>query len=115
MSSFTTSTLYVWQSRVEIEHYSIAYFDHVTAFPRLKRCSAELSLRAGLIRAAKVQAHLCDNAPNKLITIARNHSTSTSGNHSKQKFTSAVEDSSCSSYSQVQARNPAPHGLVKLS
>ena len=26
---------YVWQSRVEIENYSIAYFDHVTAFEAL--------------------------------------------------------------------------------
>jgi len=23
---------YMWQSRVEIEHYSVAYFDHGTAF-----------------------------------------------------------------------------------
>ena len=26
---------YTWQSRVEIEHYSIAYFDCVTAFKAL--------------------------------------------------------------------------------
>ena len=27
---------YVWQSRVEIKHYSVAYFDHVTALQVLK-------------------------------------------------------------------------------
>ena len=27
--------LYMWQSRVEIEHYSIAYFDRVTVFEAL--------------------------------------------------------------------------------
>ena len=26
----------VWQSWVEIEHYSIAYFDHITAFKALQ-------------------------------------------------------------------------------
>ena len=26
----------VWQSRVEIEHYSVAYFDRVTAFKALQ-------------------------------------------------------------------------------
>ena len=36
------------QSRVEIEHYSIAYFDTLL---RLKRCSSELPLRAELIPA----------------------------------------------------------------
>jgi len=25
----------MWQSRVEIKHYSIAYFDHITAFEAL--------------------------------------------------------------------------------
>ena len=35
-------------SRVEIEHYSVAYFDRIL---RSKRSSAELTLRAGLIRA----------------------------------------------------------------
>ena len=24
--------MYVWQSRVEIEHYSVVYFDRITAF-----------------------------------------------------------------------------------
>ena len=33
---------------VEIEHYSVAYFDRITAFEALY--SVELSLRAGLIR-----------------------------------------------------------------
>ena len=28
---------YMWQSRVEIKHYFIAYFDHVTALQVLKR------------------------------------------------------------------------------
>ena len=27
--------LYTWQSQVEIEHYSIAYFDRFTAFEAL--------------------------------------------------------------------------------
>ena len=40
---------YVWQSQVEIEHNSVAYFDHVTAFE--VRCSAIFPLRVGLIRA----------------------------------------------------------------
>ena len=38
---------YMWQSRVEIEHYFVAYFDHVTA---LQCLSAELRLRVGLVR-----------------------------------------------------------------
>jgi len=25
----------MWQSQVEIEHYSVAYFDHITAFEAL--------------------------------------------------------------------------------
>ena len=36
----------VWQSQVEIEHYSFAYFDRVTTI-----CSAELLLRTRLMRA----------------------------------------------------------------
>ena len=40
--------MYVWQSQVEIEHYSIAYFDSIIG---LKCSSAELPLRAGLIFA----------------------------------------------------------------
>ena len=27
--------LYMWQSRVEIEHYSVAYFDRIAAFEAL--------------------------------------------------------------------------------
>ena len=27
--------LHMWQSRVEIKHYSVAYFDHVTVFEAL--------------------------------------------------------------------------------
>ena len=27
----------MWQSRVEIEHYSVAYFTHITAFEALLR------------------------------------------------------------------------------
>ena len=27
----------MWQSRVEIEHYSVAYFDHIAAFEALLR------------------------------------------------------------------------------
>ena len=34
------------QSWEEIKHFSVAYFNHITAFDR---CSAELPLRAGLI------------------------------------------------------------------
>ena len=30
-----TCTLHIWQSRVEIEHYSVAYFDCITAFVAL--------------------------------------------------------------------------------
>ena len=41
-----SQTFYVWQSRVEIEHYSVAYFGCITT---LKHCSVELLLRAGLI------------------------------------------------------------------
>ena len=26
---------YMWQSRVEIEHYSVAYFDHIAVFEAL--------------------------------------------------------------------------------
>ena len=29
--------IFQWQSRVEIKHYSVAYFDHVTALQVLKR------------------------------------------------------------------------------
>ena len=36
----------VWQSQVEVEHYSFAYFDRVTTI-----CSAELLLRTRLIQA----------------------------------------------------------------
>ena len=27
--------VYMWQSRVEIEHYSVAYFERITAFEAL--------------------------------------------------------------------------------
>ena len=40
---------------VEIEHYSVAYFDHVTLF---ERCSAKLLLRVSLIHTAKVHEYL---------------------------------------------------------
>ena len=42
----------MWLSHVEIEDYSIAYFDHITTFEALysKHCIAELNLKAGLIR-----------------------------------------------------------------
>ena len=42
------NVFHMLQSRVEIEHYSIAYFDTLL---RLKRCSSELPLRAELIPA----------------------------------------------------------------
>ena len=45
----------MWQSRVEIENYSVAYFDRVVT--EVLRYSAVLPLRAGLIRAAKL--HQC--------------------------------------------------------
>ena len=38
----------MWQSRVEIEHYSVAYS---IALLRSQRCSAKLPLTAWLIRA----------------------------------------------------------------
>ena len=42
----------MWLSHVEIEDYSIAYFDHITTFEALysKHCIAELNLKVGLIR-----------------------------------------------------------------
>ena len=42
----------MWQSQVEIQHYSIS-----TMLLRLKRCSAVLLLRVGLIRVPKL--HQC--------------------------------------------------------
>ena len=38
--------IHVWQSRVEIEHYSVVYYDRITAFEAF---CAELQLRVGLI------------------------------------------------------------------
>ena len=35
----------MWQPRVEIEHYSVAYFDCITAFEALK-CSTSIKGRA---------------------------------------------------------------------
>ena len=32
--------MYMWQSRVEIEHYSVAYFDRITAFEVLYRSTS---------------------------------------------------------------------------
>ena len=43
---FVRSSTHVWQSQVETKHYSIAYLS------RSKHYSAELPLRAGLIRTA---------------------------------------------------------------
>jgi len=42
----------MWLSHVEIEDYSIAYFDHITTFEALysKHCIAELNLKEGFIR-----------------------------------------------------------------
>ena len=31
----STAFIFMWQSRVEIEHYSIVYFNHTTAFEAL--------------------------------------------------------------------------------
>ena len=47
--------IYVWQSWVEIEHYSVAYFDRITA---LKRCSTVLPLRVGLISDTQCPYHV---------------------------------------------------------
>ena len=52
--SYSFSLSQVWQSQVEIEHYSVAY---LTALLRSKRCSAVFPLRAGLICAVKL--HQC--------------------------------------------------------
>ena len=41
----------MWQSRVEIEDYSVKYFDHIALF--FKRHITELLLRVGLIRASQ--------------------------------------------------------------
>ena len=46
----------MWQSRVEIEHYSVVYFDHITTGS--KSSNAELPLRAGLICTAKTHEYL---------------------------------------------------------
>ena len=35
LPSINTLGLHMWQSRVEIEHYSVAYFNRVTAFEGL--------------------------------------------------------------------------------
>ena len=32
--------MYMWQSRVEIEHYSVAYFDCITVFEVLYRSTS---------------------------------------------------------------------------
>ena len=32
--------IYIWQSRVEIEHYSVSYFNRVTVFEPLKRSTS---------------------------------------------------------------------------
>ena len=44
----TGDKIYVWKSRVEIEHYFVTYFGHITAFEALQQV---LPLRFGLIRA----------------------------------------------------------------
>ena len=36
------SRSHMWQSRVEIEHYSVAYFDRITMFEALK-CSTSVN------------------------------------------------------------------------
>ena len=36
---------HIWQSWVEIKHYSVAYFDHVTAFKALQ-CRTSVEGRA---------------------------------------------------------------------
>ena len=43
---FANMYTHMWQSQVEIEHFTIVYFNHVTSF------EAELPLRPELIRAA---------------------------------------------------------------
>ena len=44
----------MWQCRVEIEHYSVAYFNRIIMFEAL---SSVLPLRVGIIHAAKL--HEC--------------------------------------------------------
>ena len=46
----------MWQSGVEIKHYSVAQLNHITIY--LKHCNAKLLLKAGLIRAAKMHEYL---------------------------------------------------------
>ena len=46
----------LWQSHVETEYYSIAYFNIVIVLK--KPCSAELLLRAGLLLTAFIHGHL---------------------------------------------------------
>ena len=47
-ASFYCCVIYMWQSRVEIELYSVAYFERIAAFEAL---NAVFPLQAGLIRA----------------------------------------------------------------
>ena len=47
IDSEQTNETHMWQSRVEIEGYSVAYFDRIVAFKA--RRTAELPLRVGLI------------------------------------------------------------------
>ena len=47
-ASFYCYVIYMWQSRVEIELYSVAYFECIAAFEAL---NAVFPLQAGLIRA----------------------------------------------------------------
>ena len=35
MAKFMINKVHTWQSQVEIEHYSVAYFDRTTAFEAL--------------------------------------------------------------------------------
>ena len=42
----------MWQSRVEIEHYSVVYFGHIT------RCNTVCTLQVGLIRTVYTHEYL---------------------------------------------------------
>ena len=47
---YSNTDIYMWQPQIEIEYYSVVYLERITKFDA--RYSAELPLRAGLIRAS---------------------------------------------------------------
>ena len=60
---------YMWQSRVEIEHYSVVYFGHIT------RCNTVRTLQVGLIRTVYTHEYLThlhmSSTPNRSSALQR--------------------------------------------